>query len=119
MLLRCGGMDICRKNRPFRFMASWASHPDFTEVVRKGWEKTGGNMLSRLSDVQKEATTFNKEVFGNIFRRKRHCENRLRGVQKALDERETSSMLQLERELQDEYGRILYQEELLWFQKSR
>ena len=62
---------------------------------------------------------FNKEVFGNIFKKKRRVEKRLQGVQKSLDWRETEDMLRLERSLRKEYEHILLQEELMWYQESR
>lgn len=66
-----------------------------------------------------DSLKFNKEVFGNIFRRKRHLEARLRGVQRRLEEVDSARFCLLEKELQDEYNKVLYQEELLWYQKSR
>ncbi|XP_057432083.1 uncharacterized protein LOC130724829 [Lotus japonicus] len=119
LLLRCGGFDDTRGKRPFRFLAAWASHPLFQEVIENGWNQGDGRILSRLEHVQQRATDFNKNIFGNIFQRKRTCENRLKGVQRAIEEGETSSLLRLEKDLQQEYGTILYQEELLWYQKSR
>ena len=46
-------------------------------------------------------------------------EGRLRGVQRELDVRVTSDMVQFEKALQTEYREILKQEEILWYQKSR
>lgn len=41
------------------------------------------------------------------------------GVHQQLDNFPCSHLIQLERELQCEYNKILAQEELLWYQKSR
>lgn len=59
-------------------------------------------------------------MFGNIFRRKKHNELRLGGVQRALANSHSSGyVLRLERELREERSLVLLQEELLWLQKSR
>ena len=46
-------------------------------------------------------------------------EQRLQGIQRSMDWRETESMVRLETSLREEYEHILLQEELLWYQKSR
>lgn len=44
---------------------------------------------------------------------------RLQGIQRAHESNENSGLFELEKELKTEYERILFQEELLWYQKSR
>ena len=34
LLLRCGGQIVVKGDRPFRFLAAWATHPEFDKVVR-------------------------------------------------------------------------------------
>jgi hypothetical protein len=58
-------------------------------------------------------------VFGNIFVRKKEVEARLRGIQRALENIDSANLLRLQKELLAEYENILFQEETLWFQKSR
>ncbi|XP_057444482.1 uncharacterized protein LOC130736702 [Lotus japonicus] len=53
--------------RPFRYMGAWADHPDYKNVVEMAWRRVRG-----------DSKNFNQEVFGNIFRRKRRVEGRLR-----------------------------------------
>lgn len=62
---------------------------------------------------------FNEEVFGNIFRKMRYLEARIYGVQRSVGKIDSARLCLLERELQNDYNKILYQEELLWYQKSR
>jgi hypothetical protein len=69
--------------------------------------------------VAQDSTTFNKEVFGNIFARKKELEARLRGIQRALEDIDSARLMRLHKELQLEYENILFQEETLWYQKSR
>jgi len=65
--------------------------------------------------VKEESLVFNKEVFGNIFRRKREYEARLRGIQKSLERCDSAALLVLQRQLLKEYEQVLFQEETLWF----
>lgn len=67
----------------------------------------------------KNSITFNQEVFGNIFKRKKQVERRLKGIQHYLERVDSARHTILEKELQNEYNHILFQEEMLWYQKSR
>lgn len=51
--------------------------------------------------------------------KKRTLEARLRGIQRSLERVDSAHLLRLQRELLEEYEKILFQEEILWFQKSR
>ncbi|MCI08600.1 RNA-directed DNA polymerase (Reverse transcriptase), partial [Trifolium medium] len=62
---------------------------------------------------------FNKDVFGNIFARKKEVEGRLRGIQRALENIDSANLMRIQKELLAEYDNILFQEETLWYQKSR
>ncbi|XP_057420165.1 uncharacterized protein LOC130714278 [Lotus japonicus] len=86
-------------NRPFCFVAAWADHPEYKDVVDKAWVGGDRAIAEKLDKVRAGSCTFNKEVFGNIFRRKRWVEGRLRGVQRELNHQVTSSMTRLEAEL--------------------
>jgi hypothetical protein len=67
----------------------------------------------------KNSITFNQEVFGNIFKRKKQVERRLKGIQHYLERVDSARHTIQEKELQNEYNHILFQEEILWYQKSR
>jgi hypothetical protein len=58
-------------------------------------------------------------VFGNIFARKKEVEARLRGIQRALENIDSANLMRLQKELLTSYENILFQEETLWYQKSR
>ena len=62
---------------------------------------------------------WNKECFGNIFRRKIRLRARLEGIQKQLSSNHSDHLLKLERKLHQELEMVLNQEALLWYQKSR
>lgn len=79
LLLRCGGVPQPRGPRPFRFEAAWIDHDDYQGLVEDAWNRGEGSPIQGLKQVQEASITFNREVFGNIFKRKRILENRLRG----------------------------------------
>ena len=65
--------------RPFRFEAAWLQHGKFTEFIRKSWE-TDREVPEALDGLFSQLRIWNKEVYGNIFQRKKKVLNRLRGV---------------------------------------
>ena len=72
-----------------------------------------------VAGVKEKSLVFNSHVFWNIFHRKKKLEARIKGIEKSL---EYWDCLQLEislKELQEEYAKVLGQEEVFWFQKSR
>ncbi|PNY13870.1 ribonuclease H [Trifolium pratense] len=117
--LRCSNVMLGHEDRPFRFQAAWFTHNEYPNLVRNTWNRDRGNIAHCLQNVAKESTTFNKEVFGNIFARKKEVEARLRGIQRALEDIDSANLLRLQKGLLDEYDNILFQEETLWYQKSR
>ena len=112
LLLRCNHVASSRQDRPFRFQAEWCTHQDYPGVVMEAWKKAS-DVPSALHQVSTDSLAFNKDVFGNIFTRKRHLEARLRGIQKALERVDSSSLILLQRQLLCEYEDILFQEETM------
>ncbi|KAL7201796.1 hypothetical protein ACSBR1_033489 [Camellia fascicularis] len=107
------------RNRPFRFEATWMSHPKLINVIKSSWHNMNNHLLDSTADFTNKVTEWNKEVFGNIFKRKRRLLARIEGTQKALVENFTHSLQNLEHMLIKDYNETLLQEEMLWFQKSR
>ncbi|XP_072064306.1 uncharacterized protein [Arachis hypogaea] len=105
--------------RPFRFQAAWMTHPLFRNVVDTAWNRGAPDVVKCLLEVQKDATSFNKKVFGNIFVKKRELERLLNDVQITLESREDQQLRIKEQSLHQELNAVLLQEELLWYQKSR
>lgn len=106
-------------SRPFRFEAAWVSHPEYLNLVEETWQACEGSCGDKLTKVKEASTDFNREVFGNIFQHKRHITNRLSGIQKAMETVDSIRLSMVEADLRKELDRILWQEETLWFQKSR
>ncbi|XP_057442323.1 uncharacterized protein LOC130734042 [Lotus japonicus] len=119
LMIHCGSSLHGSYPRPFRFMAAWMEHENYRSLVSNAWNRGSDNVQSKLSSVQVDSIAFNKDVFGDIFRRKRRIEARLKGAQRELNVRVTSDLVMFEADMQREYKSILKQEELLWFQKSR
>ena len=69
--------------------------------------------------VPSKALRWNKDVFGNVFTRKKIIMARLLGVQKALTSRLNPFLIRLENKLNDEYNLILQLEAELWAMKAR
>lgn len=94
-------------------------HPEYEPLVTNIWNQSQGNAVFKLEKIKEQSLTFNKEIFGNIFKRKRHIGGCIKGAHRQLDIFVSSDLIQLERELQQQYNEVLAKEELLWFQKSR
>ena len=62
---------------------------------------------------------WNKNHFGNFFRKKRRVMTCLNGIQTAIANHLSHSLLDLEKVLHKELNTLLDQEEELWVQKSR
>ena len=52
-----------------------------------------------LDMIKEDSSFFNKEIFGDIFRRKRLLEARIAGIQRTLETVDCSSLVQLEKYL--------------------
>ena len=48
-------------------------------MVHDAWRNGGFEIISKVNNVREESLVFNRQVFGNIFKRKRELENRLKG----------------------------------------
>ncbi|KAK2356470.1 hypothetical protein QL285_093800 [Trifolium repens] len=112
------GETATNRNRPFRFEAAWTSHDDFDNFMNSKWEKDKDTVQS-LHDLTTHLKKWNKETFGDIFKRKKEILGRLQGIQNSSNYGYSTFLENLEKELQDQLVVTLYQEECLWFQKSR
>ncbi|XP_024636248.1 uncharacterized protein [Medicago truncatula] len=119
ILLRFGGLPLAIGPRPFRFEAAWIDHEDYYDLVTTAWNSSNHNPTTALKNVRESSIIFNQEVFGNIFKRKRQVEKRLKGVQQYFNRVDSIYHALLEKDLQREYNDILFQEEMHRYQKSR
>lgn len=89
----------------------------FENLVFNSW--IGNNIFDRIKNFTKEAILWNREVFGNIFCKKRWVLARLEGIQNAQDPHFSHNLKTLENDIITYFNNILSQEERLWYKKSR
>lgn len=115
--MECVG-SFNKGNKPFRYLASWLTHDSFADLVKDNWKDINdwnGN-IDTFTRVVKE---WNKNVFGNISLRKNRLLDRLHGIARSLENGFNPYLQNLQKKLWSEYEQVLYQEEVLWYQKSR
>ena len=106
------------RNKPFRFQSMWLLHPEFPDVVKDSWDREP-SLNNAISIFTRKAKHWNVNVFGNLFDKKRKVLARLNGAQKALANNPSNSLLQLEKQLIEDYNLIMLQKEEYWALKSR
>ncbi|XP_021756943.1 uncharacterized protein LOC110722030 [Chenopodium quinoa] len=112
-----GFTPIPKALKPFRFQAAWLKHETFEEFVCDKWNNSE-TLIPFLKTFAGELSTWNKEKFHNIFRKKSEQFARLKGIQRAMA-RGAPIHLLIEADLKKKMNDVLEQEELLWFQKLR
>lgn len=97
-----GEFLITRNPKPFKFMVAWLNHDDFRELVSSNWNKfvSWNDNVSQFTPV---AAAWNKNVFGNIHRRKMRLINRLHGIQRASHDEPNPFLNDLQNRLLLEY----------------
>ena len=87
-------------------------------MVREAWAGMDDNLEVAISRFINRAQKWNKEIFGNVFLRKKKIFNRLLGIQKALANCTNSFLINLQDQVTEEYNQLLLEEEI-WAMKSR
>ncbi|XP_010675063.1 uncharacterized protein LOC104891112 [Beta vulgaris subsp. vulgaris] len=113
-----GFVPLPSLNKPFRFQAMWLHHEKFQEFVQSKWKHSVPIMSSLLS-LSEALQDWNRDVFKNIFQRKRLLLARIEGVQKNIGFSTHRGLIKLESKLRRELEDVLQEEETYWFQKSR
>nr|XP_029148343.1 uncharacterized protein LOC114925220 [Arachis hypogaea] len=93
ILVHCHGGPRVKGSRPFRFQAAWATHPSYKHVISKAWNQEFGGVTERLKMIDQ--------------------------IRRRLEVSDVLSLRIKEAELREDYNRLLLQEELFWYQKSR
>ncbi|XP_028804443.1 uncharacterized protein LOC114759436 [Neltuma alba] len=107
------------RNRPFRFLAPWVMHEQFSPFVRTTWPQQG-DWAENIPKFTKELVRWNRNVFGNINKRKEQVHRRLEDLnRKTTYTGSTIRLEQIRRELWVQLEEVLAQEEVMWLQKSR
>lgn len=118
ILLELAKPPVEMRNKPFRFQSMWLMHPEFPGVVKESWDREP-SLNNAISVFTRKAKDWNVNVFGNLFARKRRVLARLNGAQKVLAINPSDFLIQLEKNLIEEYDLIMLQEEEYWALKSR
>ncbi|XP_016207116.1 uncharacterized protein LOC107647559 [Arachis ipaensis] len=109
LLVRCLEAPMKRGARPFRFQATWTSHPEYKPLIKKTWDGifTAGCIQRSLNLIQSASLEFNSKVFGNIFANKRNLEFQLEAIQKRLEFSDDAELREKEEDLRAALNTIL------------
>lgn len=105
--------------RPFHLEMMWFNDPSFPNLIRESWNAHRNNIFLALTDFTQWVKSWNRNLFGNIFHKKKRLLAWLGSIQKALCSNHSDSLLSLERKLSGEYQQVLFLEEEFWALKSR
>ncbi|KAI9101565.1 hypothetical protein K1719_023809 [Acacia pycnantha] len=120
VLINLGLGQAGPNTKPFRFLAPWISHPEFSHLVQRIWSEET-DLLRCIDNFTAAAQIWNSTSFGAIGHRKRRLFNRIRGIQLKLEDyafTDSEFLHDLDLSLQEELEEVCFQEELLWIQKS-
>ncbi|XP_010423930.1 PREDICTED: uncharacterized protein LOC104708970 [Camelina sativa] len=106
------------RRHPFLFGAACLTHSRFKEMLVNSWDESK-TTLEALQGLERTLWKWNREVFGDVQRKKKVLMRELTEVQLELDIVQTDVCLALEVELLKKFDLVLKQEEIIWFQKSR
>ncbi|XP_075645458.1 uncharacterized protein LOC142616504 [Castanea sativa] len=106
VLLETSPRKAVHLSRPFRLQSFWLSDLSFPSVVSQAWRQPR-KLPEAMEKFSKEASSWNKNHFGNIFGKKRRIMARLRGVQSAMAYDPSSSLFDLENHLLRELDVVL------------
>ncbi|XP_038687586.1 uncharacterized protein LOC119986972 [Tripterygium wilfordii] len=118
VLIRFNQNSNVRQSSSFKFQAAWLTHPGLSMVVKDNWHE-GESFLENNVRIAAALHWWNQTNFGSIFKRKKRLWARIGGVQSRLAVSFSTRLHRLELKLRKELDMVLYQEELLWYQKSR
>ncbi|XP_019189720.1 PREDICTED: uncharacterized protein LOC109184127 [Ipomoea nil] len=102
----------------FRFHAAWLTNESVDEAIRRSWNSST-DWQSNIQRAQDGLTSWSREAFGSVEGRKKILLARIGGIQRQQDFSYHNGLRQLEKKLRQELDEVLYQEELMWFQRSR
>ncbi|GKV16725.1 hypothetical protein SLEP1_g27324 [Rubroshorea leprosula] len=106
-------------HKPRRFEAVWLTREEFPTVFSRAWTQHPTDIKQAISSTSDACIVWGKESFGDIFRKKRLLQARLVGLQNFPRYDYSLNLQTLEKKLLSDYQQVLFEEEVLWFQKSR
>ena len=106
VLLESNPSNEIHLSRPFRFQSLWLSDLSFPRIVSEAWGFSRPFQVA-IECFSRKASDWNKHHFGNIFGRKKRVLARLNGIQKALAENPSRSLIEMEKSLHKELNDLL------------
>jgi len=70
------------RERPFKFQTCWLTDPTFPSIVTQSWRQPR-NLREATEIFTKEANSWNRRHFGNIFVKKKNILVRLKGSEQS------------------------------------
>lgn len=113
LLILHGAPLLDKDERPFRFQAAWLTHPHFNNFLRENWINNKG-LGYATENFGNKVKVWNKNVFGNIFQKKRKILERIDKIDRILSFHKSYRLEQDKVTLAKEYENILMQEEIPW-----
>lgn len=111
--------SMARKRKGyFKFLVPWLDHPKFKTRMVNSWHNSM-TWSHNISNTSHNLRVWNKEVFGNIFKRKHRIIKRLEGINRVLMEKSIERLFSLINQLWQEYNSIVKYEEAYWFQHAK
>ncbi|KAL6190194.1 hypothetical protein ACLB2K_036592 [Fragaria x ananassa] len=114
-----------RVPRPFKFEAIWFSHPSFSSLVDRVWNKNLEtnpllNFVTIAGQFAQVVKTWNKTEFGSLFKRMEDLNRDSADIQQQLMDNPTSNYLkQRDTQIRAELLGVWKQEEIFWAQKAK
>lgn len=106
-----------KSNKRFLYHSAWALEETFSDVVRSSWE--GQEWSQGRHTFERNSIKWSMEKIGNIPQKKFKLLRRLEGIDITRRNNQSTGLFKLEKELWAEYNRLITQEELMWYQRSR
>lgn len=106
------------KRCPFRFEAAWLTHAAFKDLLVASWDGRLSTPAA-LEVLRVKLRKWNRDVFGEVQKRKEKLVSAIKEVQDTLLFVPTNDLIIREAELTREMDVVMEQEEVIWFQKSR
>lgn len=102
----------------FKFEYAWILKESFKDMIQSSW-KNNISMLNNLEEVRVKSMSWHMHTVQSLLKGKKFIIRKLECIQRKTHESISHDGLKmLEYNLQQELQRILYQEELTWFQRA-
>lgn len=87
------------------------THGDFMRMLERNWD-SWSHLPSGLNHLTNKLIIWNKDIFGNIFQKKKRLQRGLEEVQRDLSNIVSCRLLRLEVKLKKDWSDILLHEEI-------